>query len=263
MIRVPNTREEPDDSRGPGRRARYLLGLVPAIGLMLGAASLGSAHRAHAAAPSTASADSCRQGYVWREAAPGDHVCVTPATRDQAAFDNAHAAERVDPGNHTYGPDTCRQGYVWREAVPGDHVCVTPAVRAQAVDDNNQAGARIDTGSAGPAAPVAPDLVVVRDGYDGAGNDRVRVANIGQGYAVPFRIAVIASAQSFSVNSGGLQAGESEYLSIPGMGCGQAVTVIVDVDKQTSDSNFDNNIISFYASCSYGDDFVGNPVSGG
>ena len=25
--------------------------------------------------------DVCRQGYVWREAYPGDHVCVTPATR--------------------------------------------------------------------------------------------------------------------------------------------------------------------------------------
>ena len=23
----------------------------------------------------------CRQGYVWREATPGDHVCVTPAVR--------------------------------------------------------------------------------------------------------------------------------------------------------------------------------------
>jgi hypothetical protein len=31
---------------------------------------------------------------VWREAVADDHICVTPATRDQARADNAHAAER-------------------------------------------------------------------------------------------------------------------------------------------------------------------------
>jgi hypothetical protein len=35
--------------------------------------------------------DTCRQGYVWREASPGDHVCVKPETRDQARADNAAA----------------------------------------------------------------------------------------------------------------------------------------------------------------------------
>jgi hypothetical protein len=32
---------------------------------------------------------------VWREARPQDHVCVTPATRQQAADDNAAAAGRT------------------------------------------------------------------------------------------------------------------------------------------------------------------------
>lgn len=36
--------------------------------------------------------DACRQGYVWREAVPDDHVCVTPAIRQQAAEDNAKRA---------------------------------------------------------------------------------------------------------------------------------------------------------------------------
>ncbi len=71
----------------------------------------------------------CLNGFVWREAVGGDHVCVTPGTRQQAADDNAHAADRVSLHNQSYGPDTCRRGYVWREATPDDHVCVTPGTR--------------------------------------------------------------------------------------------------------------------------------------
>jgi hypothetical protein len=32
--------------------------------------------------------DTCREGYVWREAFPGDHICVRPWVRDQASRDN-------------------------------------------------------------------------------------------------------------------------------------------------------------------------------
>ena len=87
--------------------------------------------------------DACVEGYVWREARPEDHVCVTPETRDQTAYDNSQAGARRDPVDRTYGPDTCRQGYVWREAFPGDHVCVTPQTRAQAADDNRNAPNRV------------------------------------------------------------------------------------------------------------------------
>ena len=38
--------------------------------------------------------DTCTQGFVWREAVPGDHVCVTPETRAQAAQDNQNADSR-------------------------------------------------------------------------------------------------------------------------------------------------------------------------
>jgi hypothetical protein len=86
--------------------------------------------------------DSCRRGYVWRDAFPGDHVCVTPDTRAQAAADNAQAAARRDP-NGAYGPDSCLQGFVWREASPQDHVCVTPDARAQAADDNKAKCSRL------------------------------------------------------------------------------------------------------------------------
>jgi hypothetical protein len=97
--------------------------------------------------------DACKQGYVWRDAFRGDHACVTPATRDQAARDNRQAAARRSPNGGPYGPDTCREGYVWREARAGDHVCVTPAARAQAAADNaraagRRAGVAIDNGTA-------------------------------------------------------------------------------------------------------------------
>jgi hypothetical protein len=85
--------------------------------------------------------DTCIEGYVWREAFDGDHVCVTPDVRAQAADDNAHAAERVDPGG-AFGPDSCVMGYVWREARSTDHVCVVPETRSQAWDDNAHADER-------------------------------------------------------------------------------------------------------------------------
>jgi hypothetical protein len=88
--------------------------------------------------------ETCRQGFVWREACgPNDHVCVPPATRSQAAQDNSQANARREPHGGPYGPDTCRQGFVWREACgPQDHVCVPPATRSQAAQDDAQALSR-------------------------------------------------------------------------------------------------------------------------
>jgi hypothetical protein len=97
---------------------------------------------AHAATTKARPADACADGYVWREAFDGDHVCVTPATRDQVRQDNAAADERRDPNGGPYGPDTCLSGYVWRGANDQDHVCVTPAIRDQTARDNQQAAGR-------------------------------------------------------------------------------------------------------------------------
>src|SRR5262245_4419248 len=105
-----------------------------------------------AATPVTAYADgpygpdTCRQGYVWREAFPGDHVCVEPWVRDEAARDNHRASARREPGGGAYGPNTCRQGYVWREARRGDLVGVTPETRARAAADNRRAASRRASG---------------------------------------------------------------------------------------------------------------------
>jgi len=87
--------------------------------------------------------DTCKSGFVWREAYPGDHVCVEPQKRSEAAEDNRRAASRRSPTGGAYGPNTCRAGFVWREARQGDLVCVTPETRAQTSADNQGAGSRL------------------------------------------------------------------------------------------------------------------------
>lgn len=82
--------------------------------------------------------DTCREGYVWREAKPGDVVCVRPSSRTKAAQENALSLSRIDPAG-AYGPFTCINGFVWREAFPGDVVCVTPARRTAVANENANA----------------------------------------------------------------------------------------------------------------------------
>jgi hypothetical protein len=86
--------------------------------------------------------DTCKKGFVWREARPEDLVCVTPDVRAQTLKDNRQADARRDPAGGPYGPATCLPGYVWREAFDGDVVCVTPATRDQARLDNSKANER-------------------------------------------------------------------------------------------------------------------------
>jgi len=81
----------------------------------------------------------CRQGYVWREAYPGDFVCVTPQERTIARQQNSGASSNRQIGGGVYGRNTCRNGYVWREAFPGDVACVTPYERDQARRQNSAA----------------------------------------------------------------------------------------------------------------------------
>jgi hypothetical protein len=99
--------------------------------------------------------DTCIQGYVWREAAPGDNVCVTPAVRDATQAQNANAVQNRDP-NGAYGSNSCKQGFVWREAFDGDVVCVTPDVRAATKADNAAAASRKQASQPAPAAPPPP-----------------------------------------------------------------------------------------------------------
>ena len=41
--------------------------------------------------------DTCASGYVWREAIPSDHVCVTPQVRQQTAYDNFKGGQPPQP----------------------------------------------------------------------------------------------------------------------------------------------------------------------
>jgi len=79
--------------------------------------------------------DTCKSGFVWRDAIPGDHVCVTPDRRTIAAQENSIAGLRVDPLG-AYGPNSCKPGFVWREAYAGDVVCVTGVRRTQVHQEN-------------------------------------------------------------------------------------------------------------------------------
>jgi hypothetical protein len=122
------------------RHRRAWVGHVAAIAaasMLAGASVPSSATAAGDHGPLT-----CLDGYVWRQATPRDHVCVTPEVRAQTAQDNRLAPSRASATPTTFGPDLCGPGYVWREAVPGDHVCVTPATWQQVHDDNLTAGAR-------------------------------------------------------------------------------------------------------------------------
>jgi len=86
--------------------------------------------------------DRCLQGFVWREANPADHVCVTPQERTETRQENELASQRRSPTGGPFGPDTCRQGFVWREAFANDHVCVPVASRTRAAQRNATAAAR-------------------------------------------------------------------------------------------------------------------------
>lgn len=86
----------------------------------------------------------CKQGFVWRQVDPRDHVCVTTQTRQQVLNDNAAAAQFTVPRGavHLATPQDCLAGYVWRQAVASDHVCVTPQTRSDTQADNAAAAMR-------------------------------------------------------------------------------------------------------------------------
>jgi hypothetical protein len=105
----------------------------------------------------------CLAGYLWREAIPSDHVCVTRAVRSQTAADNTAAASRIQP-NGASGPATCKAGYVWREAYTNDQVCVTPATRSEAAADNAAAGDRVAS------------LLIYESSWDPAGSELAHIS---------------------------------------------------------------------------------------
>jgi hypothetical protein len=98
------------------------------------------------------------------------------------------------------------------------------------------------------SAAGLPDLTVLRELPDAQGRERFTVLNQGSGHAGPFRIAVLAGAQSFPIETR-LCAGERMTFAIPGLECGQAVGVIADIRAQVRESDEGNNSINFFAGC--------------
>jgi hypothetical protein len=101
-----------------------------------------------------AQSDACIPGYVWREAFNGDHVCVTPETRERAKFDNATAADLRAKRDS----DECVQGFVWRLANSEDHVCVPQITREQTARDNELAHSRLSSARPAPSPARTPAL---------------------------------------------------------------------------------------------------------
>lgn len=121
-------------SLNPFKLTRLAVAAVAVAGIIAGVSALGgsAAHADPAYGP-----DTCKDGYVWREAFADDHVCVLPEVRSRTRAENQQpSANRAGGGAH--GPDTCKQGHVWRETRPGDHVCVSYRSRDDAKRDNGQ-----------------------------------------------------------------------------------------------------------------------------
>jgi hypothetical protein len=86
--------------------------------------------------------DTCAAGYVWREAIPSDHVCVTPQSRTTVRHENRSYGSLIDV-NGASGSNSCISGYVWREAFSGDAVCVTPGRRSAVLEENAEAASHL------------------------------------------------------------------------------------------------------------------------
>jgi hypothetical protein len=84
---------------------------------------------------------------------------------------------------------------------------------------------------------------------DAGGHERTIVGNIGIANAGPFRVAVLAGAYSYSIMVPGLEQGMHSSITLKALPCGQPVAVILDMDKQTGDSNYGNNSTGFKPGC--------------
>lgn len=147
-------------------RHEKLIERIAMIGLTFTGVVAGAAVGPASADPLPYGPDTCANGYVWREARPGDTVCVTPAMRSTIAQQNGNAGANKDP-SQAYGPESCSQGYVWRQAFDGDTICVTPGFRTTVLADNAAAVSRKASGESQQGA--APQAGVVSLKISGIG----------------------------------------------------------------------------------------------
>jgi hypothetical protein len=113
--------------------------------------------------PASADPNTCSSPYVWRNARPGDAVCVTNDTRRTVAGENANPRANKQPGGGAYGPDTCAATFVWREAFPGDTICVSTQERDGTLADNAAAASRLASATCQKWRPAGPVISLAED----------------------------------------------------------------------------------------------------
>lgn len=91
--------------------------------------------------------------------------------------------------------------------------------------------------------------LAVRRGYPNPDGDEFQVVNQGPFASKGFRIAVLAGAQSHSIDVAGIAPGEVLTLSVGPLFCGQAVGVLVDADGVVPETNENDNFAGWSASC--------------
>ncbi|MGI5284365.1 hypothetical protein ACQEVF_13620 [Nonomuraea polychroma] len=90
------------------------------IGLGIAALAADGPTVSASAVPASAAGapDTCISGFVWREARPSDHVCVTPAVRRQTLADNAAAASRRASSSAIRSPITINRDVRFGGGIP-------------------------------------------------------------------------------------------------------------------------------------------------
>ncbi|MER5702092.1 hypothetical protein ABT023_09050 [Micromonospora sp. NPDC002296] len=131
---------------GRDTRLRWLAETLAAVVLLAGLLTVASPAQA---ADLPWGPYTCATGYVWREAVPGDQVCVTPQTRSDTQTENALGPSRREPNGF------CKVGFVWRETRSSDLVCVFPSSRDRAYSDNANAPWRLVDPGATPRGGVS------------------------------------------------------------------------------------------------------------
>lgn len=153
------------------------------------------------------SSEVCKPGYVWRQATPDDHVCVTPAERDQVRSENAQAsAHTAKPtGSGGSGSASGSQPKQPQQPAPATHKQAPPVING--TDDAAVVGSEAGAGS-GAAAAGAP----VATGIGAAGATAIRAmsgAPAGNSNAIS-----LGSAYSTGISASGVT-GTTTSMAIP------------------------------------------------
>jgi hypothetical protein len=128
-------------SASPPMFFRATTGSRPTLGSRSNLSAVGCGCNVPLPAPANGP-NSCREGFVWRAAFPGDAVCVPPARQQAVQVENQQAAANR-AGGGTYGASTCKSGFVWRAAGPSDNVCVTVQSRGIVQQENASQWSRV------------------------------------------------------------------------------------------------------------------------